>query len=172
MESTVKLILTVGGLPKWLRSCLALVVEYVLGDPKGAEIMRLAGQNTATQFKSWTLRRDLFRQEFNDWFQQQELDAIIAPTSIIPAPKFYGTTLVSPIAATTFLYNVLDLPVGVVPVTKVKKGEGMEESRWKGREKEGYSKVILDRLYGNGTVYKDIMEGGLGLPIGVQVSFL
>ena len=75
--------------------------------------------------------------------------------------------MVSALATSTLLYNILDWPVGVVPVTKVKAGEVMEEGRWKGRE--GHSWMFLDQVYGRGGVYKDIVEGGEGLPVGVQV---
>jgi amidase len=73
------------------------------------------------------------------------------------------------LATSTLLYNVLEWPVGCVPVTTVKKGEGMAEERWRGKEKEGYSRMFLDYCYGKGKMYDDIVEGGEGLPVGVQV---
>lgn len=77
--------------------------------------------------------------------------------------------MTSALAASTLLYNVLEWPVGVVPVTRTEGEERMEEERWKGREKEGYSWMYLDLIYGKGKLYDDILKGGEGLPIGVQV---
>jgi len=77
--------------------------------------------------------------------------------------------MVSALATSTILYNVLDYPAGVVPVTHVQEGEIMEDERWKGREKEGYAWMFLDQVYGRGGVYKEIVKDGVGLPVGVQV---
>ena len=99
--------------------------------------------------------------------EENQFDAIIAPTSSIPAPRINSTTMVAALATSTFIYNVLDWPVGALPVTKVKEGEVMEEHRWK--EREGYSRVFLDQIYGSGEIYKEIMDHGVGLPVGVQV---
>jgi Amidase len=169
MEPTVRFLITLGRLPKWLRAFLAFIVQYILRDPVSSSTFHLVGNKSAAQVNTWNIRRNDFRQQFNDWFQQQQLDAIIAPISTIPAAKINGTTMISALAASTLLYNVLDYPVGAIPVTKVKSGEVMDESRWKGREKEGYSWILLDRVYGRGGVYKKIMEDGVGLPVGVQV---
>ena len=167
MEKSVRFLLTIGRIPSWLRSFLAFIIEYILRDPVSSSTIRLVGSKSAKQVNEWTQRRDDFRQSFNDYFQKSNLDALIAPTSTIPATKINGTTMVSALAASTLLYNILDWPVGVVPVTKVKAGEVMEEGRWKG--KEGHSWIFLDQVYGRGRVYQDIMEGGEGLPVGVQV---
>ena len=73
------------------------------------------------------------------------------------------------LATSTLLYNVLEWPVGVIPVTKTEEGEKMEEARWKGKEKDGYSWMYLDLIYGKGKLYDAVLEGGQGLPVGVQV---
>ena len=169
MEPTVRFLLTLSGFPSWVRSFLASIIQHVFRDPITSSTMRLVGNKSARQVNEWTHRREEFRQSFNDYFQQNKFDALIAPTSTIPPPKINGTKLLSALATSTLLYNVMDWPVGVIPVTKVKAGEVMEEARWKGKEKEGYSWMFLDQVYGRGGVYKDIMERGEGLPVGVQV---
>src|SRR6202035_3014032 len=153
----------------WLRSFLAFVVDNILRDPITGSSMRLVGAKSAAQMNSWVVRRDALRQEWNDWLQGQKLDALIAPVSTIPATKINATSMLGALATSTLLYNVLDWPVGVVPVTTVREKEVMEEARWKGREKDGYSWMFLDRIYGKNGAYQRIMEDGVGLPVGVQV---
>jgi hypothetical protein len=169
MESTVWFLLTLGRLPNWVRSVLALVIGRIIRDPVTGSTIRLVGTKSAAQINSWVVRRDALRQEWNDWLQEQKLDALIAPVSTIPAAKINGTSMLGALATSTLLYNVLDWPVGVVPVTTVREKEVMEEARWKGREKEGYSWMFLDRIYGKNGAYQRIMEDGIGLPVGVQV---
>lgn len=171
MEPTVRFLLTLGRIPSWLRSSLAFIIQHILHDPVSSSTIRLVGDKSAKEVKSWIIRRNEFRQSFNDWFQNSQFDALIAPTSTLPATKINATSMLSALATSTLLYNVLDWPVGVVPVTKVKEGEVMEESRWKGKEKEGHSWMFLDMVYGGKGAYKDIMEGGVGLPVGIQVGF-
>lgn len=170
MESTVRFLLTLGRLPGWLRSFLAFLVRHVLGDPVSADTILLVGKKSSAEICHFTYRRDTFREEFNDWYQKEGFDALIAPTSAIPATKFNGTSLISALAAMTLLYNMLDWPVGVIPVTKVKEGEVISDARWKGKEKEGYSWMLLDQVYGRGKVYDATMKDGVGLPVGVQVQ--
>jgi hypothetical protein len=173
MEPTVRFLLTLARLPRFVRAILTFLITHILHDPVSASTISLLGNKPASQIHVWNLRRDTYRQQFNDWFQSSSLDCIIAPTSTIPAARVNGTVMTGALATSTLLYNVVDYPVGVVPVTRVReKGEGMEEGRWKGREKEGYSWMFLDQVYGRGGVYKAIQEGGEGLPVGVQVCFL
>jgi Amidase len=159
--------LTLMKLPSWLRTFLAWLLQTLMRDPIAGSTMRTMGNKTASQVNSWTARRDVLRDEWNDWFHAQKLDGIIAPVSAIPAAKINGTAMVTALGTATLLYNVLDWPVGVVPVTKVVEGEEMDEGRWRGRE--GYSWLFLDMVYGRGGVYRDIVRGGVGLPVGVQV---
>ena len=169
MEPTVRFLLTLGRLPSWVRSCLSFLIQNVLRDPITASTVRLVKSKTAGDVTSVVAQRDEYRQEFNDWFGSKGFDALLAPVSAIPPTKINGTSMVGALAVSTFLYNVLDWPAGVIPVTKVRKNEVMPESRWKGKEKEGYSWMFMDQVYGRGNVYNEIMENGEGLPVGVQV---
>ena len=169
IEPTLRFILTLGGLPQWLRLSLSFITRYLLGDPVVADNMRNVRSKSAAEINQWQSRRNVYREEFNDWFQQMAFDALIAPTSSIPAPKINSTNLLGALAVSTFIYNVLDYPVGVVPVTRVKEGEMMPEDRWKGKEKDGHSWVFLDSVYGKKGKYNEIAKDGVGLPVGVQV---
>lgn len=169
MEPTVKFLLTLSRIPNWLRLFLASIIDNVLRDPVTGSTMRLVSAKSAAQMVSWVARRDTFRQEWNDWLHEQKFDSLIAPVSAIPAAKINATSMLSALATSTLLYNVLDWPVGVVPVTTVCEKEVIEEARWKGREKEGYSWMFLDRIYGKSGAYQDIMKDGVGLPVGIQV---
>jgi len=171
MEPSIKFILTLSRLPSWIRSFLSFLIQTLIGDPVTASTVLLVDNKYASDVTTLTIERDNFREEFYNWFRSGGFDALIAPVSAIPAAKINSTTMVSALAVSTFLYNVLDWPVGVVPVTKVRKGETMDDSRWKGREKEGYSKMFMDQVYGSGKVYKEIQENGEGLPVGVQVGY-
>ena len=171
MEPTVQFLLTLGRIPSFLRNFIALAIQSLLRDPISARTIRLCHPKSASEMSHWTARRNALRNHWNDWFHSLDLDALICPTSSVPAAKINGTKMTGALATSTLLYNVLEWPVGCVPVTTVRAGENMSEERWKGREKEGYSWMFLDYCYGKGKMYEDIAKGGEGLPVGVQVLY-
>jgi Asp-tRNA(Asn)/Glu-tRNA(Gln) amidotransferase A subunit family amidase len=169
MEQTLRFTFTVAGFPRWIRSTLSFILRHIVGDSFAADTADVAGRKTASEINTWANKRNKLRDLMNDWMRENEFDGIIAPTSSIPAAPINSTNMTTALAATTFIYNVLDWPAAVIPVTKVKPDEEMEESRFKGRE--GYSWVFMNRIYGKGNMYSEIMEKGVGLPVGIQVRF-
>jgi Asp-tRNA(Asn)/Glu-tRNA(Gln) amidotransferase A subunit family amidase len=154
-------------MPNWILLILAFLVSLVMHDPITASTMLCIHKKSSAQMVSWIHTRDLYRETMNDWFHSQQFDGLIAPTSTLPAPKINATIMLGALSTSTLLYNVLDWPVGVIPVTRVQEGEVMKEEEWKGRE--GYSWMFLDYCYGKKGAYNDIMEKGVGLPVGVQI---
>ena len=73
----------------------------------------------------------------------------------------------SPLAAGTILYNVIDSPVGVIPVTRVDPTRDALTDEWTKGPGLG-SKIIEDDLYrGKKPAYNP--EAMKGLPVGIQV---
>ena len=52
-------------------------------------------------------------------WQQKEIDVIIAPGFAFPASPLKHPTRLVPAASYTVAYNVLDFPVGSLPITRV-----------------------------------------------------
>ena len=72
----------------------------------------------------------------------------------------------SPLAAATILYNIVDSPVGIVPVTRVDPGrDQVDTQQWKLQPGHG-SNILEDLLYNKG-VYDAVKMKGL--PVGVQI---
>ncbi|XP_029473759.1 vitamin D3 hydroxylase-associated protein-like isoform X1 [Rhinatrema bivittatum] len=95
-------------------------------------------------------------QEFITEWQRLDLDVLLCP---MLGPAFnigYPGKLFAAISY-TMLYNVLNFPAGVVPVTRVTR-EDEEELR----SYEGHYGDSWDRLL------KEAVEGGVGLPVAVQ----
>lgn len=70
----------------------------------------------------------------------------------------------------TVLYNIVDGPVGVVPVTRVDPKVDVLTEEWtvRGEGKGQGSSQVEARLYGQGGIYD--VEAMAGLPIGVQIA--
>lgn len=94
-----------------------------------------------------------------------------------------STATLSPLALATFLYNLIDSPVGVVPVTRVDPARDALTEDWK--KEAGHGSTLLERdlyyaknvtyvskdkkdtLKEKGTVYDP--ERMKGLPVAIQV---
>ena len=87
--------------------------------------------------------------------------ALLTSESLSAAKTFSAT------AISTILYNIVDSPVGIVPVTRVDPSKDAVTDEW--RESGGHgSKVWESGLYnGRGAVYNP--EAMKGLPVSVQV---
>lgn len=62
---------------------------------------------------------DGFAVEVLNLWQQKEIDVIIAPGFTFPAPPVKHPARLVPAVSYTAAYNVLDFPVGSVPITRV-----------------------------------------------------
>lgn len=78
--------------------------------------------------------------------------------------------LLSMLASSTILYNIVDSPAGIIPVTRVdpKLDALTEEWTVRGEGKGQGSSQVEARLYNQGGVYD--VEAMAGLPVGVQVA--
>lgn len=81
-----------------------------------------------------------------------------------------GSALLSPLAFSTSLYNVVDHPVGIVPVTRVDKTEDAISEAWTDPAIGGPkgSPIIYATMYeGAKAAYDPVAMSGI--PVGVQV---
>ena len=74
------------------------------------------------------------------------------------------------LVSSTVLYNIVDSPVGVIPVTRVdpKLDALTEEWTVRGEGKGQGSSQVEARLYNQGGIYD--VEAMTGLPVGVQIA--
>jgi fatty acid amide hydrolase len=130
-------------------------------------LSELLGQRYVAKMTAWCPRHALsdveysqlvelqseYRNRFLEKFNKRNLDAIICPPHGLPALRrgtFYGSYA----GSYAVLYNLLGMPAGVVPVTRVMDGE--ESPREPGRDFVMRAARAVER-------------GSVGLPIGVQV---
>ena len=94
------------------------------------------------------------------------LDAVLAPVQAIPALPHGGCDRLAPLACATLIYNIVDSPVGVIPVTRVDPARDELSDEWRAAPGDG-SKILEKDIYGpKGAYDARVMEG---LPVGIQV---
>lgn len=152
VDSRIAQLLLAGRLPRWLRPLAAWTVERSHA-PFKAGLIRTARPRSADEYWQLTQRIAVYRDRILDDFAEH-FDALVTPVYAIPAPQHRAAVNLIPAAADSLLVNLLGVPSGVVPVTRVRGDE--ETERPASRELASSAARAAE-------------VGSAGLPIGVQV---
>jgi len=144
-------LLWIGGLPRWVRPFLSAFMR-IIGNRIDAVALMATGPRSQKGFEELVSRREQIVKHMRD--TAEEFDAIICPVSSLPALQHGTAARLVAAASPCLLANLVDLPAGVVPVTRVR---GDEQS---GRV------FSFDRVLRT-AIQTDIES--IGLPVGVQV---
>jgi fatty acid amide hydrolase len=142
-------------LPNVLRPLLRGFLTLT-GEPRPASLLKVAHGKTVKQFWFWLAQRSVLKQEFLQELTSQGIQAVITPSFGVPALKHGLSAHLNVAAAYNFIYNLLDLPAGVQPVTRVRAGEDVYSAPH-GQQDRYAKKAALNAV------------GSVGLPQGVQV---
>jgi len=144
--------------PRILKQTVAAISKYLLNDPVAGRLILATGKRSVEDLWKAQYRKKIYRQQFFDAWQQagNRFDVLLCPAHALPAVPHNSFKNISFACSYTMLYNLLDLPAGVVPVTTVDKNV----DAWNGKSKS----VLEGRIRGQ---YNH--EKMHGLPIGVQV---
>ncbi len=142
-------------LPGVLRPVLRAALT-LMGEPRPASILKVAHGKDVKQFWYWLAQRSVLKQELMQELKSQGIHAVITPGFGVPALKHGLSAHLNVAAAYNFIYNLLDMPAGIVPVTRVREGEDVYSAP--PGQQDRYEKVA-----------KANAQGSVGIPVGVQV---
>lgn len=149
----VRQLLWLGSLPRVLRGPAAAALRLG-GQRRTAELVEWTGARSTDRYwqLTWQLRELAHR--FHHAWREAGLDALVCPPHALPALRHGTSAELGPAASYSMLFNVLELPAGVVPVTCVAAGEESDRAATADR---------IDRLAAQ------CEQGSAGLPTGVQI---
>ncbi|KAL2257422.1 hypothetical protein VTK26DRAFT_202 [Humicola hyalothermophila] len=137
-----------------------LWIKYVWRDQIWAGLIRHWRPQSA--FENWKLvsQREVYRSRWFEWWNEQELDIIIAPPNATPAVPHNAMRDAVSSCGYTFLFNLLDYTAGVLPVTRVDRALDKLPAAFKINKlnavaRGAYKHYDAERMH--------------GLPVGVQV---
>ncbi|XP_062961816.1 vitamin D3 hydroxylase-associated protein-like [Cynocephalus volans] len=142
-------------LPDLLKCFLAWILKYT--DPRaGQSFEEVRGVGTPKRLWEQQAAVEEYQQEFIAKWRSLDLDVLLAPSL---DPAFYiGYPALAPESASYMgLYNLLNFPVGVVPVTTVTLQDEEELAFYKGYYGDSSDKN-----------FKEGVRGSVGLPVAVQ----
>jgi len=152
LTQQLSLVGRVGRLPKAVRNTIATTLG-VAREPRVERLLKNLGEKSVTHVWALQARRDRLKQAELAAWAAQGIDVLIGPPTVTPAPLPRKTADWSIGAWHTMRYNLLDLPAGVVPVSRV-------------RDDEQTRVRVEDRLDRRAALFE---AQSVGLPVAAQV---
>ena len=125
------------------------------GQYHAAMLIRSTGRRSAEGYMDLVSARTSYRARFLNAMNEPQLDAIISPPYALPAVRHGDSEHLFAAAGYSLLYNLLGIPAGVVPATRVQEGEESDRE---------VTRDITD------ITAREVERSSAGLPVGVQVA--
>ncbi|KAJ7121254.1 amidase [Mycena crocata] len=163
-------VLTMGPkVPQFIRSMAAGAIDNYVGDKVMSDILRLSGTRSVQDFHAAVVRRNEMKQRFyRQFWEKYDLDGIITYVHATPQTLHGGSKMLSMLSSNTLTYNLVDSPVGVVPVTRVNAATDGLTDEWTKGPGHG-SSMCESELYTKGVTPLYDPVAMHGMPIGVQI---
>lgn len=155
-SSSLKLPLRAAGLPASVRALVARLLERFGQVHMASSLRSLSGALSVDRYWQMVEERNRYQRRFMDALDAEGFDALLCPPYALPAPTHDSGGGITAAVAGSYLfpYNLLGMPAGVAPVTRVCPGEESDRS---------VGKDIVER-----SAYA-AEKNSAGLPMGVQV---
>ncbi|MHA2361020.1 MAG: amidase [Candidatus Thorarchaeota archaeon] len=143
-------------LPRPLRGLVTWNMKRT-GQERLAELIRVLRPCSTEEYWKLVERRNIYRERFLQALDNDSIEAIICPIYATVAPPHGFTQRLSPAPGSySYLYNLLGMPSGVVPVTLVGEFEETDGNRESSRDPTD-------------TAAAEVERGSAGMPVGVQI---
>ncbi|CAF0980341.1 unnamed protein product [Rotaria sp. Silwood1] len=142
--------------PNFLRPLVCRLMR-LFGEKRNAHILQSVGPKTAYEYFDLIIDMKKYIKKWLDDLRQNNIDLLLTPVNGLPAYLHGQSSHLFHSCTYTFLFNILHLPAGVVPVTLVRDDEQYYED--------------IGHLNNDWVVSmaKDTCRQSAGLPIGVQL---
>jgi len=143
-------------IPNFLRPLIARIMR-VLGERRNAHIVLSGGSKTGYEYFDLVIDLKKYVKKWLDDMRKNNIDLLLTPVNGLPAYRRGQSGHLFVSCSYTFLFNVLHLPAGVVPMTLVRDDEQYYED--------------IDKLNNDMAIplAKDVCRQSAGLPIGIQL---
>ncbi len=146
-------LLQIAGMPPGVRGAAQALMQAA-GQRRLARVMRVLRPLSGDELWQTVAARTRYLRRFLESLSAGRYDAVICPPHALPALTHGASYYLSFAASYSMIYNLLGMPAGCVPATRVRPGE--ENDRPKTSD-------IVERTA------RAVEQGSAGLPIGVQV---
>jgi fatty acid amide hydrolase len=152
-EATLVTLKRLAGMPQAVRRALASTLS-ALGEQRPAWVLGRVGEKTVEQLWALTRWARSYRLELLESLAREQIDVLLCPPHATPAVPHTKSAQFQVAGSYSMLWNLLQFPAGVVPVTTVRSSE---------TERGGAAVDRLDRTAA------EVDKASAGLPVGVQI---
>ncbi|XP_070601915.1 vitamin D3 hydroxylase-associated protein-like [Erythrolamprus reginae] len=155
VDPALKDMLKVFKIPKLVKKVLAKFVKIWFPRMAG-HLKALCGMRNVTDLLETHKKLMVYQKNFIENWKKNKLDVVLCP---VLGPAFYlgYPSKVLAAVSSTMLYNALNFPAGVVPVTTVTEADEEEMVQHQGIYGDPWDRTL-----------KKAVEGAVGLPVAVQ----
>lgn len=153
-DPRINVLLRIASIPGPVQRMLPRALSLA-GQAGFAETLRSVRELSASGYWKVLDARNRYRRAFQAAMDAQQLDAIISPPYALPALRHGATYHLFSAASYSIVYNLLGMPAGTIPATRVRPGE--ESDRPDSRD------IVVKKA-------RETEDGSAGLPVGVQVA--
>ncbi|KAL8178747.1 UNVERIFIED_CONTAM: hypothetical protein K2H54_056063, partial [Gekko kuhli] len=154
VDPNIKELLLLAKLPGWLRSLLSWISRAI--SPRMSKVLRSMKEKSVNQLWKFHTEIEEYCHEFIAEWKRLNLDVVLCP-ALGPAFKIGFPGKLSVGASYTILYNVLNCPAGVVPVTTVTEKDEEDLKTLRGHYNDMWDRTFVKAV-----------ERAIGLPVAVQ----
>ncbi|XP_040269384.1 fatty-acid amide hydrolase 1-like [Bufo bufo] len=141
--------------PSWLKSLLSVLVRPLF--PRLSMLLEnTRGMSSVKELWRHHVAVEAYRQEFIARWTARGLDALICPI-LGPAPTIGSPGKLSSAVSYTILYNLVDFPAGVLPVTTVTSEDEEALKKYEGHHKDAFDALL-----------RKAVSDSVGLPVALQ----
>ncbi|MBI2389236.1 MAG: amidase [Deltaproteobacteria bacterium] len=152
MDPVLQALRRIADLPAAVRTTLSRVL-LVVGEERVARLLEVIGEKSVDEFWAITNKLRAWRFEVTDALDRANIQVLLCPPHATPALPHLGARDFLLAGSSSMVWNVLQFPAGVVPVTRVRKEEARRST----------ARDRLEKLAAR------VDEASTGLPVGVQV---
>jgi len=147
-------------MPPAIRHILARLLN-VMGQKRSSNMLQHSGEKKTHELFEYTKKLEGLKEEIISMWKQNNLDAIITPGMALPAVLHGEAHSLYINACYTMLWNLINFPTGVLPITKILPTETVYNNPKRKHQGDQYDKLA-----------QACLKDAAGLPVGVQISTL
>ena len=153
-ESFYRLQILLSYLPKIVMKFFGFMSKFV-GEERLGKLLGILYDRDLEEYYQAVYKKELLKDKFADFWMENKFDIIISPILPYPAINHGDAEILQGLIASTFIYNIMGMPAGVVPIRNIKENEEYYSTR--------FQDMAARKL-------KSMMKDIKGLPVGVQVA--
>ncbi|EPQ53515.1 amidase signature enzyme [Gloeophyllum trabeum ATCC 11539] len=145
-------------LPRWLKRIYAWYLRYIRRDDVYAGLVEGWHSKSAQEIFALVAKREEYRARWFDFWNETGIDFVLTCPNAMPAVPHRGMRDAFTNCLYSFLFNLLDYPAGVMPVTRVDRELDSLDPKFRPRnviEAGAYKLYDAEKMH--------------GLPVGVQM---